>query len=90
MVAFEALRRNSCFAHPENIILSAVWDDDAVIQKKAGELIQSARARGVEEAVQNFKKHNINMKADNYFDLIDWNSMSPTVPPVLRHIEDVF
>ena len=75
-------------AHPESILLSAVFDPELSVRHWAVCLILEARERRAEEeSLRHFKVPNaINFNAESYTELLDFNSLDKeliTEPPLL-------
>jgi hypothetical protein len=84
------LQNNKYFAHPENILLAAVGDDDINVRKQAVDMIIEARSKVVLGSVRYFDKDKIviNWSASSYFEMIDWTQCYITAPPMLSHLSD--
>ena len=80
------LRNNCYFCHPENILLAAVADGDQEIRKVAYDKISLAQRQTHRGAIRIFDKDEItlNLSATSFMDLIDWNCVNMTVPPLLQ------
>ena len=78
------LENNCYFAHPENILLSAVGDENKQTRKVAIEKI--LQSQSVENKIQVFDKQSIevNFSASTYMDMINWNIIQTTIPPLLE------
>jgi len=72
-IVFPVLASNCCFAHPENILIAAIADDDVEVRRVAFERINAARVNVVSSAVRQFDKNNIilNFAAQSYTDMTD-------------------
>lgn len=90
-IVIPVLQNNNYFAHPENILLAAMGDDDISIRKRAIDYILQARSKPVLDSVRYFQKDNIvmNWSATSYFEMIDWTQCNITAPPMLSHISDI-
>ena len=82
------LTRNCYFAHPENILLAAVTDNDIEIRRNAVEKISSALNIAASEEVRKFSKSTVvlNFDASDYFNMIDWNLSAVTPPPLISSL----
>ena len=86
----EVFENNCYFAHPEAILLSAMFDDDLKIRQKALKFILEARKRAAKS--KKFRKYMLpkkflNFEASNYFEMIHFDKMKPrsiTEPPLLK------
>ena len=90
-VAEKTLRRNSYFAHPENILIAALDDSDIAVRKDAAQKI--VRARKYTTAYENFRRFSktslkLNFSAESYYNLVDWTSCIVTPPPMISFISD--
>ena len=77
------LKINSYFAHPENIFVTMLHDERREIREVA---IQRIRARTMNrEELRNYKlSSKINFEAQDYVDMMDWDSELITSLPVLQ------
>ena len=84
------LTRNCYFAHPENILLAAVTDNDIAIRRNAAQIIVAARKSTDADTVRKFSKSSVILKFDatDYFNMIDWNASAVTSPPALSSLSD--
>ena len=82
------LQNNSYFAHPENIILAGVTDEDESIRKFACEKLIDARVHSQTNGIRVFDKSTITLdcSALSYIDMIDWTVAVVTPPPLLISI----
>jgi hypothetical protein len=87
----KVLSRNSYFAHPENILITAVDDSDYVVRRDAVDKIVCARQNvDANKDIRKFSKSsiNLNLAANSYYDLIDWTCSPITPPPLLSSLSD--
>ena len=88
-IAKKHLQINGFMAHPESILLSAVFDPDLNVRHWAVLLILEARERRAKEdgSLRIFKvPKSINFDAKSYTELLDFNNLEPeliTEPPLL-------
>jgi len=83
------LHNNSYFAHPENILLAGVTDEDEVIRKFACEKILGARVHSPTNGIRVFDKPTITQfdySASSYINMINWNVAVVTPSPLLTGI----
>ena len=82
------LHNNAYFAHPENILLAGVADDDESIRKVAIEKIITARACTTHRDLRAFDNvsFSLNNRASSYMDMIFWESTIVTPPPLLSNV----
>lgn len=80
-------KNNSYFAHPENIILSMLFDERPNVRRLGCEKILNARESGDEiEKVREYQRPVINFECNDYIDMIDWNKVDNlTEPPFTRN-----
>ena len=87
-IAFEVIKNNSYFCHPENLLLAALFCGVPSIMKKALKIIEKIRQKR-STGVRKFfcPKEFINFEAENFFELLDWDNLPLeflTEPPMLR------
>ena len=80
------IQRNGYWAHPEQLLLAMVADDDRVVREQAVRLISAAREQQTEEP-RIFAIPAINFEAVSYTDMISWCG-PVTEPPLLRDLSD--
>lgn len=78
------LQRNSYFGHPENLLLTMLSDNEKHIRELALRRILKAR-RDKPQKLRLFQVPEINMDANVYYDLINWQNKI-TEPPILMQI----
>lgn len=76
-----SLQRNAFMAHPEHILLGMLFDPRPHIRVLASKRIEKARQTQL-RVDRVFKPPLVNFDADDYIDLIDWNSTTVTEPPL--------
>ncbi|ESN96201.1 hypothetical protein HELRODRAFT_163242 [Helobdella robusta] len=85
--ALKVLGRNAYFAHPENILLSMLADEQKHIRELALRRILKCRANDATlNTVRVFKVPKLNFDAINYYDMIDWHATEITEPPLTKDI----
>lgn len=67
----DVISRNSYYAHPENILMSMIADDQLDVRKQAVDIILKTRASST-TGVRKFKLPSIDFKAKVYYDMIDF------------------
>ena len=83
--AQEVLQRNSYWAHPENIVVSMMGDEDKEVRRKAVSWVKRAREEfDLENHPRQFFPPPVNFGATNYTEMVDWDSMPCTEPPSQR------
>ena len=82
--------RNAYFAHPENLLLAMLDDEDENIRKKAVDIIKDIRTehQPSHRPVRPFSVPEIDYNADNYYSMIDWESLHLTEPPLTYHLSN--
>lgn len=89
VIVDECIAHNAYFAHPENIILAMVADSTQNIRKTAFDKIRVALSNEASmETIRKFEKPHLNFDASNYYDMINWDAVEITVPPILRRFAD--
>ena len=83
------ISRNGYWAHPEQLLIAMVADEDREHRTEAIRHIRAARDKGKhEQEVRSFSLPTINFNAQRYTDLIDWAAEDVTEPPLLRDLSD--
>jgi hypothetical protein len=82
-----SIQRNAFFAHPENILLAMLHDNEKSIRQQAHKKILIARTsqNASENVVRIFEIPEVNFKAETYSNLIDWRNIHITEPPLIKH-----
>ena len=80
------LQRNAWFAHPENLLLSMIFDDNPDMRTFGWRRNLKARTSSSPNAIREFTVPEINVNAANYVDMIDWFKCKLTEPPLTRHL----
>lgn len=85
------LKNNAYFAHPESILLAGVADDNCSVRHLACQRIIQARACALNNTIRMFDKDKLvlNKNATSFMDMISWNSVTITPPPLLSTISNV-
>lgn len=79
------IQRNGFFGHTENILLAMLADERKQISVLALRKILKSRD-SVSRGVREFRVPNLNFAADDYIDIVTWNEVAVTEPPVLKKI----
>lgn len=82
------IERNAFFAHPENILITMLFDDRNYIQELALRRIIKARTAKKSNSLRVFKPPKLNFSAQDYTEIIVWQECEISAPPVLRNISD--
>lgn len=80
------IKRNSYFAHPENLLLAMLTDPQNHIRELAARRILKARANK-QGNIRLFQVPDLNLNATSYVDLINWQQ-NDTEPPILKAVSD--
>ncbi|XP_053967743.1 uncharacterized protein LOC128869586 [Anastrepha ludens] len=82
------IQPNAYFAHPENLLLSMVTDENRNVRKIGVQRILKARetTSTAKNSVRSFILPKLNFNATNYYEMIDWSSTILSPPPVLRNV----
>lgn len=86
--ATKAIQTNAFYAHPENMLLGMAFDEDVDFRRDAIKKILAARNNPRQERRQ-FKVPKINFEADHYTQIINWDVVDITEPPLLKNLTDV-
>lgn len=90
-VVDSSIQQNAFFALPENILLSMMTDERVEVRKLALDRLLAAREAETDTVngwVRCNKVPKLNFKATNYYDMINWKTITLTVPPVLRSVSN--
>ena len=83
------LQDNSYWAHPENIVIGMLADENEVIRRKAVLYIRAAREKyDNTDHPRQFRRPKINIKAGFYYTMIDWDREQSTEPPLTMGLSD--
>lgn len=81
------IQRSGYFGHPENILLAMLTDNRREIRELGLRRIKKCRKLGTtNRKIREFKVPLLNFNAEDYVDLIDWQTVSVTEPPVTVRI----
>lgn len=85
----KVMTTNSFFAHPENIVLSMLADERVEVRKVAVKRVLHARRASNEYQERNFElPRTLNINADDYTEMLDWEKELITSPPLLSAIDN--
>ncbi|CAH0381343.1 unnamed protein product [Bemisia tabaci] len=82
------IQRGSYFAHPENILWTMLVDNDSNVRETAVNRILAAREEHRPGSIRKFTVPPLNFQAADYQELIDWNKVTITLPPILSHLTE--
>ena len=77
------IQRNGFFGHPENILLGMITDTRKHIRALGLRRILRSRNECKETGVREFDIPKLNFSAIDYIDLIEWQNLNITEPPVI-------
>jgi hypothetical protein len=83
----KCLQQNAYFAHSENLLLSMLVDERREIRELAVRRIQRAK-QNKETEVRRFERPAINLEAADYHELIDWQTVPRTQPPMMFSVTE--
>ena len=86
-VAKGAVQRNAYFAHPENLIAAMLSDPDSAVRDQGVSLILGTR-RQAECQRRQFRVPPLNWEANSYTEMIQWDKVHITEPPVTVTLPD--
>ena len=81
------LKRNSFFAHPENLLLAMITDDRIHVRKLGLSRILKARSQRV-AGVRKFAVPALNYDSSDYIEMINWQTTHITEPPLIFEVSD--
>lgn len=79
------IQRNSYFGHCENIILAMMFDARISVRKMGMEKILQARALARNQ-LRKFTLPILNFNAKDYYEIITWDEIELTEPPILSNL----
>ncbi|KAK4882474.1 hypothetical protein RN001_005793 [Aquatica leii] len=83
------LQRNGYFGHPENLLLAMLADDRKYIRELGlRRILKCRQAKHNVNLVREFNIPSFNLNADDYFELVSWQSLTITEPPLTVKISD--
>lgn len=80
------IQRNAYFAHPENLLIAMLLDEQESIRKQAMNCILQCRKNNTKKGVRKFVVPKLNFNAKHYTNLIDWNKTTITEPPLTKNL----
>ena len=87
-IVFPVTQRNAFYAHPENLLFCMINDKSSVIRELGWRRIKKARELNKGKTVRMFHVPKLNFEATSYTDLISWQTVHITEPPITRHVDD--
>lgn len=85
------LQRNAFWAHPEQVLLGMVTDGDESVRRRAVQRIREARQQELANdtgKVRRFELPAVKFDASVYTEIIDWDKVTVTQPPLLRQLSE--
>ena len=87
--AQKVLQDNAFWAHPENIIVSMMGDEDQEVRVKAVDWVRRARLEFNPEAPpRQFVPPMVDFSATHYTKMVDWEQVECTEPPLTRDMSE--
>ena len=83
----KVLQRNAFFAHPENLLVAMISDENLIIRQLGWRRIMKARSNK-EENLRTFIVPDVNINANAYHEMINWQECELTEPPVTSKFSD--
>lgn len=85
------ISRNAFFAHPENLLICMLADENCHVRNRAIEMIMKCRRETTSKqrnTVRIFTIPQLNFEAVNFEDIINWTGTTVTEPPLTAHMSD--
>ena len=82
----KVLKNNSYFAHPENVLLSMLADSRKQCREKAIQQVTEARQVTSDEVREFQLPQTLNLEAEDYVNMVNWESEPITSPQILRNV----
>ena len=83
------IQRNCYFGHHENILLSMIFDNKQAIRLLGWQRIKKARtSNSVRSSIRAFRLPEINFNAESYIDMVKWQDIVYTEPPLTTVFSD--
>lgn len=78
-VLFKVVSNNSYFAHPENVLITMLTDENKEIREMAVESILKAKKNKSDENIRKYQKPRINFDATTYFKMVNYSGVDPPI-----------
>lgn len=88
-VVDNVIQRNAYYAHPENILLGMVFDENEDIRQLAIKRILHARLKSNYLQPRKYVVPPLRFDAKRYYDLIDWQNTTYTEPPIFSEFSKI-
>jgi hypothetical protein len=82
------IQRNAFFAHPENLLLAMIQDENHSFRELGWRRIQKARNEAKTGVVRKFIIPKLNFECQNYTEIINWKNTVVTEPPLTLTLAD--
>lgn len=87
-VVNDTIQRNGYYAHPENVLVAMLNDDNVEVRLKAWrKILQARQNKPIDGFLRPFTVPKINFNCIDYIDMIDLENTEITSPPILKGIE---
>ena len=85
IIVFKVIENNAYFAHPENLLLAMIGDDNIAVRELGYRRILKARTN-VPKNLRPFKMPKLLLNAKEYHEMIDWQTVELTEPSITKNI----
>ncbi|KAG0726342.1 hypothetical protein GWK47_036814 [Chionoecetes opilio] len=82
------IRRNGFCGHPENVLLAMITDEQPHIRELGLRRIMKARSHVSANKIRRFRVPPLNLDATEYQDMVDWQTLTVTEPPVMMDMTE--
>ena len=87
-VVHKVLQRNAFFAHPENILIAMLFDDEEHVRELGWRRVLKTRISATTKR-RTFIVPKLLLNSQKYYEIIDWQCTAISEPPVLKRISNV-
>ena len=87
-VVNKVLQRNAFFAHPENILIAMLFDDEEHVRELGWRRVLKTRISATTKR-RTFIVLKLLLNSQKYYEMIDWQCTAISEPPVLKRISNV-
>ena len=87
-VVNKVLQRNAFFAHPENILIAMLFDDEEHVRELEWRQVLKTRISATTKR-GTFIVPKLLLNSQKYYEIIDWQCTAISEPPVLKRISNV-
>lgn len=87
-VVQKCMQHNAFYAHPENVILGMLFDENEFARNKAIQLLEKCTPLGsnLSSDLRKFEIPKINFNAKTYYGMINFNLVNVSYPPLLANV----